>query len=86
MRTSTSSATATRSGSAPSRHRRGTGLSGFWTLASTPAIKVVVDGTQKIFPGAKVSPVAYNAASDSTIKPMGQDVPAAPAFPLASGR
>lgn len=48
--------------------------------------KVVVDGTQKVFPGAKVSPVAYNAASDSTIKPMGQDVPAAPAFPLASGR
>jgi membrane fusion protein (multidrug efflux system) len=49
--------------------------------------KVVVDGTQKIFPGAKVSPVAYNAAADTTGSPtVGQDVPAAPAFPLVSGR
>jgi membrane fusion protein, multidrug efflux system len=48
--------------------------------------KVIVDGTQKVFPGATVKPVAYNVAADSTTKPMGQDVPAAPAFPLASGR
>jgi membrane fusion protein (multidrug efflux system) len=48
--------------------------------------KVIVDGTQKIFPGAKVKPVAYNAAADTTTKPLGEDVPAAPAFPLVSGR
>ena len=47
--------------------------------------KVIVDGTQKIFPGAKVSPVAYNAAADTGTKAVG-DVPAAPAVPLVSGR
>jgi membrane fusion protein, multidrug efflux system len=48
--------------------------------------KVIVDGTQKIFPGAQVKPVAYNPAADSASQAMGQDVPAAPALPLTSGR
>lgn len=44
--------------------------------------KVIVDGTQKIFPGAKVEPVAYNMAADSTLKTVEQDVPAAPSFQI----
>lgn len=50
--------------------------------------RVVVDGTQKIFPGATVTPVAYEAAADTT-QPAGgpgQEVPAAPALPLVRGR
>jgi len=47
--------------------------------------RVVVDGTQKIFPGATVNPVAYSAAADSAPQPIGKDVPAAPALPLVSG-
>jgi membrane fusion protein, multidrug efflux system len=47
--------------------------------------RVVVDGTQKIFPGAKVNPVAFKAASDSGA-PAINDVPAAPAISLGSGR
>jgi membrane fusion protein, multidrug efflux system len=47
--------------------------------------RVVVDGTQKIFPGAKVNPAAYNSTADSTIVPPAQDVPAAPSFPLVAG-
>lgn len=48
--------------------------------------KVVVDGTQKIFPGAKVNPVPYNEARDTASQTAGQDVPAAPAIQLGSGR
>ncbi len=48
--------------------------------------KVVVDGTQKIYPGAKVNPVAYKAAADAATGTVGQDVPASPAIPLVSGR
>ena len=48
--------------------------------------KVVVDGTQKIYPGAKVKPVAYKAAADAATGTVGQDVPASPAIPLVSGR
>jgi membrane fusion protein, multidrug efflux system len=51
-----------------------------------PGDKVIVDGTQKIFPGAQVKPVEYQAAADSGAQPVGQDVPASPAFPLVSGR
>jgi membrane fusion protein (multidrug efflux system) len=52
-----------------------------------PGDKVIVDGTQKIFPGAPVKPVEYQAAADTGgAQPVGQDVPAAPAFPLVSGR
>lgn len=51
-----------------------------------PGDKVIVDGTQKIFPGAKVNPVAYNAAGDTATPTVGQDVPASPAVPLVSGR
>jgi membrane fusion protein, multidrug efflux system len=51
-----------------------------------PGDKVIVDGTQKIFPGATVKPVPYNSAADTTVRPMNPDVPAAPAIPLASAR
>ena len=51
-----------------------------------PGERVVVDGTQKIFPGAKVDPTPDVAAADTAIQPLGQDVPAAPAIPLATGR
>jgi membrane fusion protein (multidrug efflux system) len=44
--------------------------------------KVIVDGTQKIFPGAKVNPTPYNPATDSTLKTVQQDVPAAPSFQI----
>jgi membrane fusion protein (multidrug efflux system) len=56
-----------------------------WTVDSgiKPGDKVVVDGTQKIFPGAKVAPVPYAAADTAS---PGQPVPAAPAIPLGSGR
>ena len=46
--------------------------------------RVVVDGTQKIFPGAKVAPVPY--AGDTTSQAAPAPVPAAPAIPLGSGR
>jgi membrane fusion protein (multidrug efflux system) len=46
--------------------------------------KVIVDGVQKIYPGTKVNPVAYNAATDTAAQPMSQDIPAAPAIPLTS--
>jgi membrane fusion protein, multidrug efflux system len=48
--------------------------------------KVVVDGTQKIFPGAKVDPMAYDASKDTAGQQLGQDVPASPSIPLGSGR
>ena len=48
--------------------------------------KVIVDGTQKIYPGATVQPVPYNSASDSTARTVTRDIPAAPAFPLVTGR
>jgi len=48
--------------------------------------KVVVDGTQKIFPGAKVKPMPYDAASDTATQTVIHDVPAAPSIPLGSGR
>lgn len=51
-----------------------------------PGDRVIVDGTQKIFPGVKVTPVAYDAASDSSAPPVVQDVPAAPAIPLGAAR
>jgi membrane fusion protein (multidrug efflux system) len=52
-----------------------------------PGDKVIVDGTQKIFPGATVKPVEYQAAADSGgSQPANRDVPASPAFPLVSGR
>ncbi len=52
-----------------------------------PGDKVIVDGTQKIFPGAQVKPVEYQAAADTGgAQSVGQDVPASPAFPLVSGR
>jgi membrane fusion protein, multidrug efflux system len=44
--------------------------------------KVIVDGTQKIFPGAKVNPTPYNPATDSTLKAIQQDMPAAPSFQI----
>jgi membrane fusion protein, multidrug efflux system len=58
-----------------------------WTVDSgiKPGDKVVVDGTQKVFPGATVAPVPYPAA-DTVTAPAGQLVPAAPAIPLGSGR
>jgi membrane fusion protein, multidrug efflux system len=58
-----------------------------WTVDSgiKPGDKVVVDGTQKIFPGAKVAPLPYEAA-DTATPTAGQQVPAAPAIPLGSGR
>jgi membrane fusion protein (multidrug efflux system) len=58
-----------------------------WTVDSgiKPGDKVVVDGTQKIFPGAKVAPLPYEAA-DTAAPTAGQQVPAAPAIPLGSGR
>jgi membrane fusion protein, multidrug efflux system len=46
--------------------------------------RVVVDGTQKIFfPGAKVTPVAYVASSDSTNAAPSDDPVAAPSLPIA---
>ena len=54
-----------------------------------PGDKVIVDGTQKIFPGATVKPVEYKASAKLTSggpRPVGRDVPASPAFPLVSGR
>jgi membrane fusion protein (multidrug efflux system) len=51
-----------------------------------PGDQVIVDGTQKIFPGAKVSPSPDVAASDTAVQTVGQDVPAAPAIPLGLGR
>jgi membrane fusion protein, multidrug efflux system len=48
--------------------------------------RVVVDGTQKVFPGARVSPVAYNPATDTTVRPVSPETPAAPAIPLGTGR
>jgi membrane fusion protein, multidrug efflux system len=44
--------------------------------------KVIVEGTQKIGPGMKVNPTPYNAATDSTLKPLPQDIPAAPSFSI----
>jgi len=44
--------------------------------------KVIVDGTQKIYPGAKVNPTPYNADADSTLKTVQRDVPAAPSFQI----
>ena len=44
--------------------------------------KVIVDGTQKIFPGAKVNPSPYNPANDTTLRTVQQDVPASPSFPI----
>lgn len=46
--------------------------------------RVVVDGTQKIFPGAKVAPVPY--AGDTTKQAVPGPLPAAPAIPLGPGR
>jgi membrane fusion protein (multidrug efflux system) len=52
-----------------------------------PGDKVIVDGTQKIYPGAQVKPVDYKPAADSGAPPpTAGDVPASPAFPLVSGR
>lgn len=58
-----------------------------WTVDSgiKPGDKVVVDGTQKIFPGAKVAPLPYVAA-DTATPTASQQVPAAPAIPLGPGR
>lgn len=47
---------------------------------------VIVDGTQKIFPGATVKPVPYNVAADTATPSVGQDMPAPPAIQLGSGR
>ncbi len=47
---------------------------------------VVVDGTQKIFPGATVKPVPYNPATDTAAPALGQDVPAPPAIRLGATR
>ena len=44
--------------------------------------KVIVDGTQKIFPGAKVNPSPYNPANDTTLKTVQTDVEASPSFPI----
>ncbi len=51
-----------------------------------PGDQVIVDGTQKIFPGAKVNPSPDVAASDTGVQTVGQDVPAAPSIPLGLGR
>jgi membrane fusion protein, multidrug efflux system len=51
-----------------------------------PGDKVIVDGTQKIFPGVTVNPQAYSASADSAKTTVGQDVPASPAVPFVSGR
>jgi membrane fusion protein (multidrug efflux system) len=51
-----------------------------------PGDRVVVDGTQKIFPGAKVKPAPYDIAADTATQSAQPDVPAAPSFPLGSGR
>jgi membrane fusion protein (multidrug efflux system) len=51
-----------------------------------PGDRVVVDGTQKVFPGVKVNPVAYNPASDTTLRPVNPETPAAPAIQLGTGR
>lgn len=51
-----------------------------------PGDKVIVDGTQKIYPGARVDPSPDVAVADTSTQNVGQDVPAAPAIPLASGR
>jgi membrane fusion protein, multidrug efflux system len=48
--------------------------------------RVVVDGTQKIYPGARVNPTPDNSASDTTTQTVGQDLPAAPSIPLGPGR
>jgi membrane fusion protein (multidrug efflux system) len=48
--------------------------------------KVVVDGTQKIYPGAKVDPVPDRVTTDTGAQSVGQDVLAAPAIRLGSGR
>jgi membrane fusion protein, multidrug efflux system len=47
-----------------------------------PGDKVIVDGTQKIYPGAKVAPSPYNPATDSTLRTVQEDVPAAPSFQI----
>jgi membrane fusion protein, multidrug efflux system len=47
---------------------------------------VVVDGTQKIYPGATVKPVPYNAAADTANPALGGDVAAPPAFQLGANR
>jgi membrane fusion protein, multidrug efflux system len=44
--------------------------------------KVIVDGTQKIFPGAKVNPKPYDPASDTTLRTVQQDIQASPSFPI----
>jgi membrane fusion protein (multidrug efflux system) len=44
--------------------------------------KIIVDGTQKIFPGAKVNPSPYNPATDSTLRTVQQDKPAPPSFQI----
>jgi membrane fusion protein (multidrug efflux system) len=48
--------------------------------------KVVVDGTQKIYPGARVNPAPYDPAADTASQMLSQDVPASPSIPLGSGR
>lgn len=59
-----------------------------WLIDNGLAIgdKVIVDGTQKIFPGGTINPIAYNAASDTTVRTVDEDLPAAPAVPLVTGR
>lgn len=59
-----------------------------WVINSglQPGERVVVDGTQKIFPGAKVNPSPDSAAMDLKLPTVDQDVPAAPAIQLGSGR
>ncbi len=60
-----------------------------WVIESglKPGDRVVVDGTQKIYPTAKVNPVTYNPAADSTTTVATEtDVPASPAFPLVKTR
>jgi membrane fusion protein (multidrug efflux system) len=51
-----------------------------------PGDRVIVDGTQKVFPGVKVNPVAYNPAADTTLRPVNPETPAAPAIQLGTGR
>jgi membrane fusion protein (multidrug efflux system) len=59
-----------------------------WVLDNgiVPGDKVIVDGTQKIYPGATVHPIPYNAGGDTAARTVTQDIPAAPAFPLVTGR
>lgn len=50
-----------------------------------PGDRVIVDGIQKIFPGAPVTPIPYNPASDSTLKRT-VEIPAAPGTSLTGSR